>query len=204
MTNQKYIVAGIGTEVGKTVISAILVEKLQADYWKPIQAGDLHYTDTHKVQEWVSNTKSVFHPEQYRLQTPMSPHGAADIDGVNIQLEDFQIPETANKLIIELAGGLMVPFNQEALNIDLLEQWKLPVILVSRYYLGSINHTLLSIDALKSRKIPIKGIIFNGTEVPTTKEIILSYTNIPCIGEVGDQAEPNAKMVLDNVGKIRL
>ncbi|MGB0522901.1 MAG: dethiobiotin synthase [Flammeovirgaceae bacterium] len=195
METQQYIVAGIGTEVGKTVISAILVEKLQADYWKPVQAGDLDHTDTNKVSSWVSNTQSVFHRERYRLHTPMSPHAAAAIDGVSIQLSDFELPQTTNNLIVELAGGLMVPLNHQQLIVDLVAQLNLPVILVSNYYLGSINHTLLSIDLLKSRAIPIKGIIFNGTEVPTTKEVILDYSQLPHLGSIPQGETPNQEMI---------
>lgn len=204
MKQEQYIVAGIGTEVGKTVISAILVEKLQADYWKPVQAGELDFSDTHKVSSWISNDKSVFHPERYRLHTPMSPHAAADIDQVKIDLADFQLPQTDNALIVELAGGLMVPLNQEQLIIDLVAQLGLPVILVSYYYLGSINHTLLSIDALKARNIPIKGIIFNGTEVPTTKEVILNYAQIPYLGSVSADQEPSQEMVKAATAQISL
>jgi len=200
----QFVVAGIGTEVGKTVISAILVEKLQADYWKPIQAGELDFSDTMKVKSWTSNPAAVFHQEAYALKTPMSPHGAAAIDGVSIRSEDFQLPPTNNHLIVELAGGLMVPFNNEELIIDLLEKWQIPVILVSHYYLGSINHTLLSIDALNARNIPIKGLIFNGNIVETTKDVILSYSKLPCIGEIDFSMEPSKEMVKSNVHRISL
>ncbi|MFT6964747.1 MAG: dethiobiotin synthetase, partial [Flammeovirgaceae bacterium] len=176
--SKKYIVAGIGTDVGKTVISAILVEKLQADYWKPIQAGDLENSDTKKIQSLTSIPNHFFHPETYQLQTPMSPHAAAEIDSIRVDLDNFKLPETSNNLIVELAGGLMVPLNETDLVIDLVEKLNLPVILISRYYLGSINHTLLSVEALQSRNIPIKGIIFNGEAVQSTKEIILSRTEL--------------------------
>ncbi|MFT5616914.1 MAG: dethiobiotin synthetase [Arenicella sp.] len=182
--SKKYIVAGIGTDVGKTVISAILVEKLQADYWKPIQAGDLENSDTKKIQSLTSIPNHFFHPETYQLQTPMSPHAAAEIDSIRVDLDNFKLPETSNNLIVELAGGLMVPLNETDLVIDLVEKLNLPVILISRYYLGSINHTLLSVEALQSRNIPIKGIIFNGEAVQSTKEIILSRTELELLGEI--------------------
>jgi len=156
----RFIVAGIGTEIGKTVVSAILVEALQADYWKPIQSGALEDSDTETVRQLISNSRSRFHPEAYRLREPLSPHAAAAIDGVTIALENLVIPETDNSLIIELAGGLMVPLNDTDLNIDFVQQTGLPVVLVSRNYLGSINHTLLSVDALKNRQIPIMGFDF--------------------------------------------
>ena len=203
---KKFIVAGIDTEIGKTVISSILVEALEADYWKPVQSGDLHNTDTDKVKALISNQKSVFHPEAYRLNAPMSPHAAAALDNVKIEKEHMQVPQTENHLIVELAGGLMVPLSSSYMNIDLVKELNLPVILVSKYYLGSINHTLLSIELLKQRQIPIAGIIFNGEENPDSKTVILAYTQVPLLGEVNqekviDQAfiKKYALMLKDNI-----
>ena len=152
---QKIIVAGIGTDTGKTVASAILCKALKADYWKPVQAGDLDNTDSHKVKRWTSET--IIHPEAYRLTQPMSPHAAATIDDLTIEASNLQIPTTENPLIVELAGGLMVPMREDYLNIDWVASTGLPVILIADYYLGSINHTLLSLAALKSRQIPLIG-----------------------------------------------
>src|SRR6185295_2253501 len=140
----KTVVAGIGTGVGKTFISTILVEALEADYWKPVQAGNLDFTDTDFVRQHISNKKTVFHPEVYRLSSPSSPHAAAANDGTNIDLQKLTIPQAQNNLVIEPPGGLMVPLNQLELNVDLICRWDIPVILVSRNYLGSINHTLLT------------------------------------------------------------
>ncbi len=179
-----YIIAGIGTDVGKTITSAVLCEAWKADYWKPVQAGSLEFTDTDFVKSLVSNSVTKFFPESYRLTQPMSPHGAADIDKVVIEESELKIPVTDNTLLIELAGGLMVPLRTDFLNIDLLQHWNLPVILVSRNYLGSINHTLLSVDTLKSRNIPVEGIIFNDSEVKTTEEVILSNTQLKYLGRV--------------------
>jgi dethiobiotin synthetase len=178
------VVAGIGTGVGKTIISAILVEALQADYWKPIQAGDLENSDTHAVQKLVSSERTVFHPEYFRLKNPMSPHAAAELDQVEIRSNDLSLPKTENTLIIELAGGLMVPLNPEELNLHLLKKWQAPVILVSKNYLGSINHTLLSLELLKTNHIPVLGIIFNGEQNKSTEEFILNYSKINCIGRI--------------------
>ena len=173
---EAFFVTGIGTEVGKTVAAAILVEALKADYWKPVQSGDLEWTDTMKVAAWTGNDgPKVFHPEAYRLRTPMSPHASAAIDGMSIELSRIQLPETGNHLIVEGAGGLMVPLNENHCIIDLIEELALPVILVSRHYLGSINHTLLSIEALHRRQIPIAAIVFNGDPHPTTEEAILNF-----------------------------
>ena len=192
--NDKIIVAGIGTDVGKTVISAILCEALQADYWKPVQAGDLDNSDTIKVKHLVSNSKSVFHDEAYQLHTPMSPHGAAKIDALEIQEKNIQIPETSNKLIIEMAGGLMVPLSDDYLYIDWVEKSNLPVILVSSYYLGSINHTLLTWEALKVRNIPVLGIIFNGKKVDSTYDVIMHQTKLKCLLEVDQEEIINAEV----------
>ena len=179
-----YTIAGIGTEVGKTVISAMLVEGLKADYWKPVQAGDLHFTDTHKVRSWVSNKNSVFHPEQFQLTQPMSPHAAAAIDGIDIHISDFEVPEAENVLIAELAGGVMVPLNTQETNMELIDHIGLPVILVANYYLGSINHTLLTIELLRMAGNDPEGIIFSGKPVPSTRDVILDYTDIELIAEI--------------------
>ena len=182
------IVAGIGTEIGKTVASAVLVESLRADYWKPVQSGELDNSDTATVRRLISNPASVFHPEAYRLTQPLSPHAAAAYDGKQIRLDNLlRIPKTTNALVIELAGGLLVPLNDHDLSIDFVRQSALPVVLVSRNYLGSINHTLLSVEACRTRSIPILGILFMGDSVPATETFILNYTGLPCIGRIGQE-----------------
>ncbi len=181
---KRLFVTGIGTDVGKTVISAILTQKLQADYWKPIQAGELDNTDSMKVSQWVENSTSVIHPEAYRLTQPMSPHAAAERDDVNIEMGNIIIPKTTRNLIIEGAGGLMVPLNQHDLVIDLISHLQADAVLVSRHYLGSINHTILSIEALRSRNIAIAGIIFNGDENRDTESIIESVCAVPILGRI--------------------
>ena len=180
----RYFVTGIGTEIGKTLASAILVEALEADYWKPVQAGELEYTDSQKVKELISNTESKFHSESFRLKLAMSPHAAAQNENITINTSDCQIPKTDKPLIIEGAGGLLVPLNDEECIIDLIKKLKVEVILVSQHYLGSINHTLLSIEALKNRKIPIKGILFNGDENKDTENIILSKSGLNNLGRI--------------------
>ena len=181
---QQYIIAGIGTEIGKTFISSILTESLQADYWKPIQSGALDFTDTDTVRSLISNDKTVFHPETYRLNQPMSPHAAAAIDGVEIELLKFEIPQTDNHLIIELAGGIMVPLNDHETNLDLIKKLNIPVILISKNYLGSINHTLLSVEVLKINNIEVKGLIFNGEQNKSSEDFIVNYTKLSCLGRV--------------------
>ena len=188
-----YFVSGIGTEIGKTISSAVLVEKLKADYWKPIQAGDLDNSDTLKVQNLISNVISKFHPEVYRLTQPFSPHYAAELDGVDIDLNKIIIPQTNNSLIIEGAGGLMVPINRKDLMIDLIQKLDVEVILISKNYLGSINHTLLSIEALKCRNINVKGIIFNGVKNEASESIILERTKLNYLGSIPE---------LENINKL--
>ncbi len=190
-----YFVTGIGTGIGKTIISTILTEALEGDYWKPIQAGNLDDTDTDFVLNNLSNSKSKVHPEQYRLATPASPHFAAEVDKVNIALDDFSLPETDRTLIVEGAGGLMVPLNEKDLIIDLILHLELPVILVSGIYLGSINHTLLTYDVLRNRNVYIAGIVFNGPSNPPTESIILKHTNLPVILRVNDEEELDKEMV---------
>lgn len=178
------VVAGIGTDVGKTVASAIIVEALKADYWKPIQAGELNYTDTDKIRDLISNSKSEFHKEAFRLSQPMSPHAAAYIDDIELDVEAIEIPHSENTIIIELAGGIHVPINKTATNLDLIQKWRLPVVLVVNFYLGSINHTLLSIEVLKNAGCSIAGLIFNGEENFESKKVILSITKCKDLGAI--------------------
>lgn len=182
--NKPLFVTGIGTGIGKTLISAILVEKLKADYWKPIQSGDLDDSDTLKVKGLVSNTRSVFHEESYRLTQPYSPHKSAALDGIAIDPEKITLPETDNQLVIEGAGGLMVPLNENFLMIDLIKKLEAEVVLVSQFYLGSINHTILSFEALQRRNIPIRGIIFNGDEDKDSRDFIINHTGGNVMGDI--------------------
>ncbi len=199
-----YFVTGIGTGIGKTIISTILTEALEGDYWKPIQAGNLDDTDTDFVLNNLSNPKSKVHPEQYRLNTPASPHFAAEMDGVSIALDDFSLPETDRPLIVEGAGGLMVPLNEKDLVIDLILHLELPVILVSGIYLGSINHTLLTYDVLRNRNVYIAGIVFNGPSNPPTENIILKHTGLPVILRVDDEEELDKEMVKRYAALVKL
>ncbi len=182
----KLFITGISTDVGKTIASAIIVEALQADYWKPIQAGDLEHSDTHKVQSLISNTQSHFHSNSYALQTPASPHLAAAIDGITITMNEIQEPKTNNHLVVEGAGGILVPLNETKSVVDLIQP-DYKVIVVSRHYLGSINHTLLTIEALQNRKIQVAGIIFSGDENTSSESIILSRTAVPLIGRIAQE-----------------
>ena len=182
----KLFITGIGTDVGKTVASAIITQALEADYWKPIQAGDLDNSDSHKVRSKLKNEKSKVHPNSYALNTPASPHHAAQLDNITIDLNKIIEPSTDNHLVIEGAGGILVPLNNHDCIIDLIKP-DYKVIIVSRHYLGSINHTLLTFEALKSRKIEVAGIIFSGDENKATEEIILSKTKAKCIGRIENE-----------------
>ncbi len=179
----KLFITGIGTDVGKTIAAAIITEALEADYWKPIQAGDLDHSDSHKVKSFLSNSITRLHPNAYALKTPASPHYAAACDGVVIDLQKIVEPKTDNHLVVEGAGGVFVPINDTDCVIDLIQS-DYKVIVVSRHYLGSINHTLLTIEALQNRKIEVAGILFSGDENNATETIILSKTGLNCIGRI--------------------
>ena len=182
----KLFITGIGTDVGKTITSAIVTQALEADYWKPIQAGDLDNSDSHKVKSKIKSQKSVVHPNAYELKTPASPHLAAKIDGITIDIKKIIEPKTTNHLVIEGAGGILVPLNDNDCIIDLIQP-DYKIILVSRHYLGSINHTLLTFEALKSRNLKVAGIIFSGDENQATEEIILSKTKAKFIGRIDNE-----------------
>jgi dethiobiotin synthetase len=192
----KLFITGISTDVGKTIASAIIAEALQADYWKPIQAGDLEHSDTHKVQSLISNTHSQFHPNSYALQTPASPHLAAAKDGITIDLNQIQEPATTNHLVIEGAGGILVPLNDTESVVDIIQP-DYKVIVVSRHYLGSINHTLLTVEALQNRKIQVAGIIFSGDENTSTESIILSRTGLAYIGRIVQEPYFDSNVILE-------
>lgn len=182
--NNTYFITGISTGIGKTIVSAILTEKLKADYWKPIQSGDLDNSDSLLVQQLISNEKTYIHPEQFKLTQPLSPHLSARLDGIQIKASAIKVPVTENHLIIEGAGGLMVPINEQELLLDAIPLLNAKVIVVSQNYLGSINHTLLTLEVLKSRGIAVSGIIFNGDPNPETENYILNYTGIPLLGKI--------------------
>jgi len=191
---KEIFITGISTEVGKTVASAIVVEALKADYWKPIQAGELDYSDSHKIKEFISNNDSKIFENSYALKTPMSPHAAAEIDDITIDLEKIIKPNTENHLVIEGAGGLLVPLNDNDTILDIIKS-EYKVIVVSRHYLGSINHTLLSIEMLKQRGLDIAGIIFSGKEHKTTEEIIQKITKVPVVGRIEEEELFNKQVI---------
>lgn len=198
----KIFVTGIGTDVGKTIASSIITESLQADYWKPIQAGDLDNSDSHKIERYISNDQTVIHPNSYKLNTPASPHLAAEIDGITIDIHRISAPDTDNHLVIEGAGGLFVPLNNHDTIVDLIQS-DYKVVVVSRHYLGSINHTLLTIEALQNRKIAIAGIIFSGEKNDATESIILSKTGIKLIGRIEQEPYFDQNVIKDYADQFR-
>jgi dethiobiotin synthetase len=193
--SRKFFISGNGTDVGKTVVSACLVHALEADYWKPIQAGDLEFGDAKRVKNLVGRNCGKIHSSTYGLTQPMSPHAAAKIDAVEIQLGRFKIPKTENDLIIEGAGGLLVPLNEQQTIMDLMCQLNFPLILVLGTYLGSINHSLLSILAAKQRKVEIAGVIFFGDRNEESERIILKMSGLKRLGGV----YPSETITSDNI-----
>ena len=198
---QRYFVTGISTEVGKTVVSAIITEALQADYWKPVQSGDLEYSDTDKVQNLISNKKSVFYKNSYALHTPMSPHASAKIDGISIELDKIVEPKTKNTLVIEGAGGVLVPLNEVDVILDVIKP-NYKVIVVSRHYLGSINHTLLTLNLLKEKGFDV-SLIFSGVEHPTTESIITKMSKVPVIGRVDKEPYFDENVIKEYADKFK-
>jgi dethiobiotin synthetase len=200
---KKYIITGIGTDVGKSVVSAILSQALKATYWKPVQAGDLDNSDSIKVFNLTDDDVNVL-KEAFRLTQPLSPHAAANIDGLKIEKESLYLPDFEGNFILEGAGGVMVPINNDGLLfIDMFAEWNMPLIIVSRHYVGSINHTLLTIEALKSRNIPIEGIIFIGDENPETESMILKITKCKMITRIPIAKEVNTAFVQEQAIRLR-
>lgn len=181
-------VTGIGTDVGKTVVCAVLAEALKADYWKPVQCGTEPITDSLLVKSLLTNTTSKIHPETYLLKEAASPHAAARSEGVKIDLAKIVLPQTINPtLIIEGAGGLMVPINNSDLMADVVSHLQAEAIVVSSFYLGSINHTLLTCSELKRRNITVAGIIFNGEYNKASADIILKQTGLKLLGTIATE-----------------
>lgn len=197
-----YFVTAIGTDSGKTLVSAILAEALQADYWKPIQSGQPADSDT--VRGLLSNSLSRIHPESIRLQMPASPHAAAAAEGREIGLSEIRLPEGARSpLVIEGAGGCLVPLNEHESVIDLVPRLNAKVVLVSNHYLGSINHTLLTAELLKQRKYPVEGVIFNGEAQPGTEEVILKRTGFRCLLRIARHEKIDTALVRNYAQRLK-
>jgi dethiobiotin synthetase len=180
----RIVVAGTDTDIGKTVFSAGLADFLGADYWKPIQSGLKGETDSQRVARLGGLSEDRIVPERYRLETPVSPHRAAEIDGVCISAGSLDVPDTGRALVIEGAGGLMVPLDRSTLYVDIFSRWHLPIVLCARTTLGSINHSLLSIEALRSRNADIFGIAFIGDENADSETTICEIGRVRRLGRL--------------------
>lgn len=191
---KKYFVTAIGTDSGKTLVSAILTHALQADYWKPVQTG--MEKDADVIASIVDNLHCIIHEEAYHFELPASPHAAAAAENKIIQLKDIKLPETdGNPLVIEGAGGALVPLNDEEVVIDIAKKFDAEIILVSNHYLGSINHTMLTIEAIRNRGLKIKGIIFNGEENKASEDYILRKSGLPCLLRIKREKEITQEVV---------
>ena len=188
-------IAGIHTGIGKTICSAIICQALGYDYFKPIQAGDLDNSDSICVRNLINNPLCVIHPEIYKLKTAASPHYAAKLDGVEIIKNTIFLPPTPNNIVVETAGGIMSPLANNFLNIDLIAHLNLPTVLVSNNYLGSINHTLMSYEILRSKNLKIVGIVFNGEANKASESYILQYTQLPVLFTIPQFEKMNAKII---------
>jgi dethiobiotin synthetase len=197
-------ITGIGTGVGKTVAAAIVTEALNADYWKPVQSGYEEGTDHDTVQSLISNKHSQFHPEVYKLLLPASPHIAAREEGITIELSKLVAhkPNTHNHLVIEGAGGLLVPVNDQQFIADMIPALDARVILVSRNYLGSINHSLLTAEACRQRNIEVIGWLFNDQFMQYEEEIV-GWTGIRTLGSIPLAAKLDKAFVAEQAARIR-
>lgn len=180
----RIVVTGTDTGIGKTVFSAALAGALDGFYWKPIQSGLDEETDSQTVMKLSGLSADRVLGEAYRLQTPASPHLAAEIDGVTIDHQNLKIPETERPLVVEGAGGLLVPLTRSITYIDLMARWRVPVVLCARTTLGTINHSLLSIEALRARGVAMLGIAFIGEENVESERIITEMGQVRCLGRL--------------------
>jgi len=181
-----YFVTGTDTNVGKTVLSALLVAALDGAYWKPVQTGASEGTDRESVRRWTGLPENRFFPEQYCFDPPVSPHLAARLAGVHIALETLKIPEApaGSPLIVEGAGGVFAPVNERDLMTDLMKRVGLPVVVATRTALGTINHTLLTLAALREAQLGVRGVVMIGEEHLENRRAIEHYGNVRVIGRV--------------------
>lgn len=191
----KVIVAGTGTDVGKTVVSAILTVLMKGDYWKPIQCGDKKNSDTAIIEKLIDTTKHHIYSPAYSFNAPVSPHHAARLEGISIHMPSIVLPQTKRPLIIESVGGVFVPLTTRVLTVDLFKSWNCQWVIVSKHYLGSINHTLLTLEILKRLQVPIAGIIFNGEPNPDSEAAILEISSLPLLGRFLPEAKISPQII---------
>jgi dethiobiotin synthetase len=178
----RLVIAGTDTDVGKTVVSALVVQGLGARYWKPVQSGLAEGSDSQRVRELLGLPAERILPEAYRLQAPVSPHWAAEQDGVAIDPDALALPDVDGPLVVECAGGLLVPLRRDLMQIDQIQRWGLPVVLVARSGLGTLNHTLLSVEALRRRHIPLLGLVLNGPPHADNPGTLRELSGAPLLG----------------------
>lgn len=196
----RLVVCGTDTDVGKTVVSALLVQGLGAHYWKPVQCGLTNGEgDRDRVQRWLELPDQRILPEAYRLQAPVSPHWATELEsgdpqqpGPPLQPQRLALPAVSGPLVVETAGGLLVPLRRDLLQIEQLQRWALPVLLVARSGLGTLNHTLLSLEALQRRQIPVLGVLLNGQPHANNQATLAELGGVPMLGCLPPLAEISA------------
>ena len=197
-------VTGTDTHVGKTVTSAILVRALRAFYWKPVQCGDLDDSDTHKVRQLSEAPRECFYPERFRFKEAQSPHRAAATEHIQISLSDFPCPLASERpWIVEGAGGGLVPLNNKDYIIDLALKFELPVLIVTRNYLGGLNHTLMTVEVLRARKISLLGLVFNGRRDALSENFLSMRTGLPLLFRIGEEAVLDAQSIAKYVSCAR-
>ncbi len=194
----RLVVCGTDTDVGKTVVSAWLVQGLGASYWKPVQSGLEAGGDSETVQQLLQLPAERRIPEAYRLREPLSPHWAAERDGVRIESSRLSLPAMDGPLVVETAGGLLVPLRRDWLQIELVEQWRLPVVLVARSGLGTLNHTLLSLEALRRRAIPILGLVINGPVHADNPRTLEELGGVPVLAQLPPLRPLNADALAEH------
>lgn len=199
MSAKGLFITGIGTDVGKTVASAVITKALEADYWKPAQCGDLDNSDSIKIARLTGlNTLS----ETFRLKAPMSPHAAAELEGVELSINQIELPKSDKPIIVEGAGGVMVPFNSKETYLDLMVKLNLPVVLVTRHYLGSINHTILSWKVLKEAGLNLVALVISGKAHESTESYFATQMDVPFI-RISELEEVNSEKVAAEAARLR-
>jgi len=202
--SKRIIICGTDTDVGKTIVSSFLVQGLKGIYWKPIQSGTEEGTDTKTVCNLLSLEPNSYLPERYKFKAPVSPHWAAERESSFIEPNNLLLPDLDKLIIIETAGGLMVPLNRNWLQIDQLKVWGAPIILVARTGLGTLNHTLLSLEALRNRNIHVLGIVLNGPQHNDNPKTIEQFGDTKILASLPIFDEVNAKVLSQEWNKQQL
>lgn len=199
MSAKGLFITGIGTDVGKTVAAAVITKALEADYWKPVQCGDLDNSDSIKIAR-LTGMKTL--PETFRLKAPMSPHAAADLEGIELSIDQIELPNSGKPIVVEGAGGVMVPFNSKETYLDLMVKLNLPVVLVTRHYLGSINHTMLSWKVLKEAGLNVVALVISGKAHESTEGHFATQIDVPLI-RINELEEVNSETIAAEAERLK-